>query len=87
MIKGHINGKYLAQLRKDHKYTVEDVANKIGVSVSTYYKWESNHQSPSILKIQLLQVLYKDIDFNKLLSLYNVKPYGRLLERKVKAND
>ena len=84
MIKGHINGKYLAELRKEHNLSVEDVANRIGISVSTYYKWESNHQSPSILKIQLLQLLYKDIDFNKLLSLYNIKQYGRLLERKVK---
>ena len=87
MIKGHINGKYLAELRKAHNLTVEDVANRIGVSVSTYYKWESNHQSPSILKLQLLQLLYKDIDFNQLLSLYNVKQYGRLLEKKVKSND
>ena len=85
MIKGHINGKYLAELRKAHNLSVEDVANRIGVSVSTYYKWESNHQAPSILKLQLLQVIYKDIDYNKLLSLYNVKQYGRLLERKVKA--
>ena len=87
MIKGHINGKYLTELRKAHNLTVEDVANRIGVSVSTYYKWESNHQAPSILKLQLLQVIYKDIDFNKLLSLYNVKQYGRLLEKKVKSND
>ena len=42
MIKGHINGRYLAELRKENKLTVEEVANRIGVSVSTYYKWESN---------------------------------------------
>lgn len=87
MIKGHINGRYLAELRKENKLTVEEVANRIGVSVSTYYKWESNHQSPSIFKLQLLQLVYKDIDFNKLLSIYNIKQYGKILRMKVAKHD
>lgn len=82
MIKGHINGRYLVELRKKHKLSVETVSAKIGVSISTYYKWESNHQAPSILKLQMLQILYRDIDFNKLLNLRTIESYNNFLENK-----
>lgn len=73
---GHINGRYLKELRLKRRLTALQVADKLGVGVSTYYKWEGAKQMPSILKIQLLQILYRDLDYNKLLSLNIKKCYN-----------
>lgn len=67
--RGNINSAYLKELRVQHGFTPRQMANKLGVGLSTYYKWEDNTQTPSILKIQLLQKVYKGLDYNKLLSL------------------
>lgn len=69
---GHINGRYLKEMRLKQRLTPLQVADKLGVGLSTYYKWEGAKQMPSILKIQLLEIIYKGLDYNKLLSL-NVK--------------
>lgn len=73
---GYINGKYLKELRIKNGFTPLEVATKLGVGVSTYYKWEGAKQMPSILKLQILQIIYKDIDYNKLLSLELIKCYN-----------
>ena len=72
-IIGYINGGYLKQLRKKHGYTHAEISEKLGIGLSTYYKWEGAKQIPSILRLQILQLIYKDIDFNKLLSLNSIK--------------
>ena len=72
-IIGYINGGYLKQLRKKHGYTPAEISEKLGIGLSTYYKWEGAKQIPSILRLQILQLIYKDIDFNKLLSLNSIK--------------
>ena len=79
-IIGHINGGYLKEMRIKHGLTPQQVADKLGVGVSTYYKWEGAKQMPSILKIQLLQILYKDLDYNKLLSLRVDKCYNNCID-------
>lgn len=68
-IRGYVNGEYLKELRKKHNLTPIQTADKLGVGLSTYYKWEGNKQAPSILKMQLLQILYKELDYNELLSI------------------
>lgn len=73
---GYINGKYLKGLRIKSGFTPLEVATKLGIGVSTYYKWEGAKQMPSILKLQILQIIYKDIDYNKLLSLEIKKCYN-----------
>ena len=68
-IRAKINGGYLKELRRDRGLSGIQVASLLGVSESTYYKWEGGRQAPSILKLQILQVVYKELDYNKLLSL------------------
>lgn len=68
-IRAKINGVYLKELRRDRGLSGIKVASLLGISESTYYKWESGRQAPSILKLQILQVVYKELDYNKLLSL------------------
>ena len=72
-VMGYINGKYLKELRIQNGFTPLEVATKLGIGLSTYYKWEGAKQIPSILRLQILQLIYKDIDFNKLLSLNSIK--------------
>lgn len=75
-IRGYVNGKYLKELRVKNGYTPLQVAQKLEIGLSTYYKWEGNKQAPSIIKMQLLQILYKELDYNKLLSLDLEKCYN-----------
>ena len=72
-VMGYINGKYLKELRIQNGFTPLEVATKLGIGLSTYYKWEGAKQIPSVLRLQILQLVYKDIDFNKLLSLNTIK--------------
>lgn len=75
-IRGYVNGKYLKELRIKNGYTPLQVAQKLGIGLSTYYKWEGNKQAPSILKMQLLQLVFGEMDYNKLLSLEKKKCYN-----------
>ena len=51
-------GKKLKKLRKENKMTLEDVAEKCGVSRQTISKWESEETLLDILKCKKLAVLY-----------------------------
>ena len=42
---------------------------------------------PSILKMQLLQILYKDLDYNKLLSLKVDKCYNNCIDNGKEKNE
>lgn len=50
--------KRLRELRKEHKLTQEELANKIGVSVSTVAMYESNKRDPSTETLNLLANLF-----------------------------
>ena len=39
-VMGYINGKYLKELRIQNGFTPLEVATKLGIGLSTYYKWE-----------------------------------------------
>lgn len=79
-ITGYINTNYLKELRKNHKLSAEQLANKLRVSLSTYYKYECGYQTPSIFRLQLLNLIYKDVDYNKLLNIKNIKCYSEYLD-------
>jgi AbrB family looped-hinge helix DNA binding protein len=48
----------LRALRSSHKFTLEEVAEKIGVTRQSVAKWESGETLPDILKCQELAFLY-----------------------------
>lgn len=86
-IIGHINGRYLKEVRLKQKLTPLQMSEKLGVGLSTYYKWEGSKQAPSILKMQMLQILHKELDYNKLLSLELKKCYNRNCINSGRGND
>lgn len=86
-IIGYVNGEYLKELRIKRKLTPLQTAQKLGVGLSTYYKWEGNKQAPSILRMQILQMLYKELDYNKLLSLDLKKCYNSNCINSGRGND
>ena len=86
-IIGYINGSYLKEMRLKYGLTPKQVAEKLGVGLSTYYKWEGAKQMPSILKMQMLQMLYKELDYNKLLSLKVDKCYNNCIDNRKEKNE
>ena len=80
-IIGYINGSYLKELRIKHGYTPTKISEKLGIGLSTYYKWEGAKQIPSVLRLQILQLVYTDIDYKKLLSLNTIKCCNTCIDR------
>ena len=80
-IIGYINGSYLKELRIKHGYTPAKISEKLGIGLSTYYKWEGAKQIPSVLRLQILQLVYTDIDYNKLSSLNTIKCCNTCIDR------
>ena len=80
-IIGYINGSYLKELRIKHGYTPAKISEKLGIGLSTYYKWEGAKQIPSVLRLQILQLVYTDIDYNKWLSLNTIKCCNTCIDR------
>lgn len=63
--ENHISGN-LAALRQFHRYSQEEVAEKIGVSRQAVAKWESGETIPDILNCDALARLY-DVSMDNLL--------------------
>lgn len=61
----------LASLRRLHRYSQEDVAEKIGVSRQAVAKWENGETTPDILNCAALARLY-DVSVDNLIH-YNPK--------------
>ena len=65
----------LAQLRREHDYTQEQLAELIGVSRQTISKWETGAANPDIEKLMQLSKLYNcSVDYmvgNKINSKQN----------------
>lgn len=51
-------GETLRGLRMKHKYTMEELANIIGVSRQSIAKWENNESLPDLMNCQELAMLY-----------------------------
>lgn len=74
------DGARLKALRERKRYTLQDMADKIGVSYQAYKKWE-NGNDPSIERLkQLCEILTCTADY--LLGLTS-EPYARVEEDKL----
>lgn len=72
----------LTTLRQFHKYSQEDVAEKIGVSRQAVAKWEAGETVPDILNCDALAKLY-DVSLDDLIH-FNQKKEGMPLPPKGK---
>ena len=61
-------GKNLSELRKMRRFSQKDVAEKLGLPVSTYANWEQGRTEPSVYEIyNIIKVL--EIDANDLFDI------------------
>ena len=73
--------KYLKLLRKEHGYTQDDIARKIGTSRANYGHYETGRLTPSNDVLYKISVIY-DIPLTKLVKLSGVynEPVGFSIE-------
>ena len=82
----------LSALRQYHKYSQEEVAEKVGVSRQAVAKWESGETVPDILNCNALAELY-DVSLDSLIHYDQEKehmpipPKGKHLFGTVKVGD
>ncbi len=63
--------KQLKALREEKQYSQKQLAEKLGVPVSTYANWEQGRREPSLNDIyNLIQVL--ETDANELFDIHSV---------------
>lgn len=60
-------GKYLAELRREHHMTQEELGEKLGVTNKTVSRWETGTYLPPADALQLLSELY-GISINEILA-------------------
>ena len=65
----------LTALRQYHKYSQEDVAEKVGVTRQAVAKWESGETVPDILNCDALAELY-DVSVDTLIHYDQEKEYA-----------
>ena len=66
-------GELLAEVRKDHNHTQQDLANLLHISISTVRSWESEKSSPSHEMLVSICKLYQ-VSADYLLGLTRVDP-------------
>lgn len=66
-------GERLAEVRKDHKDTQADLANKLGVTLSTVRSWEQEKSSPAHELLVNICKLY-NVSSDYLLGILNIDP-------------
>ena len=52
-------GLRLKKLRKEHRLTQQEVADKLGVTVWTIKNYEKNEQLPPVDKLETMALMYK----------------------------
>lgn len=60
-------GQFLAQLRKDHGLTQEDLGSKLGVTNKTISRWENGNYLPPADMLKSLSEIY-GLTINEILS-------------------
>ena len=77
----------LIQLRKDHHFSQEELAEKLGISRQAISKWERAESSPDTDNLILLSQLYQ-ISIDELLLLTkNKQPADSLTPQQLKTED
>ncbi|HJB26146.1 MAG TPA: helix-turn-helix domain-containing protein [Firmicutes bacterium] len=82
----------LLSLRRYHRYSQEEVAEKIGVSRQAVAKWETGETIPDILNCDALAELYNVsvddlIHFDQTVEKISIPPKGKHLFGTVKVGD
>ncbi len=80
-------GAFLAELRKENKYTQDELGEKIGVTNKTVSRWENGNYLPPVEMLQILSKLY-NVSINELLSgeRLNEKQYKENAEEYIVAD-
>lgn len=60
-------GSFLAELRKQHNLTQEELGEQIGVTNKTISRWENGNYLPPVEMLQILSKFY-DVSINEILS-------------------
>lgn len=70
-------GKMIAQLRKDHRITQEELSEKLGVSPQAVSKWENDQSYPDILLLPKIAEIFR-VSIDELFSR-SAKPETMML--------
>ncbi len=65
-----IFGKRLKAIREERQYSQKQIAEKLGLAVSTYANWEQGRREPGLYDIyNIIEVL--ELDANELFDISN----------------
>ena len=78
-------GSYLAELRKEHKLTQEELGAKLGVTNKTVSRWENGNYMPPVEMLAELSELY-GLTINEILSArkLNAEEYKEMAESNIR---
>ena len=78
-------GSFLAELRKEHKYTQAELGEKLGVTNKTISRWETGNYMPPVEMLEELSNLY-GMTINELLSgkKLSTEEYKEMAETNIK---
>lgn len=78
-------GNFLAELRKEHKYTQAELGEKLGVTNKTISRWETGNYMPPVEMLEELSNMY-GMTINELLSgkKLSTEEYKEMAETNIK---
>ena len=78
-------GQFIAELRKEHGYTQEQLGDKIGVTNKTISRWETGMYLPPVDALLMISELF-DVSINEILSgkKLSVEEYKEAAEENLK---
>ncbi len=78
-------GQFLAELRKEHELTQEQLGEKLGVTNKTVSRWENGNYLPPVEMLQMLSDFY-GLTINEILSAQRLTPaqYQEKAEENIK---
>ena len=78
-------GSFLAELRKEHKYTQAELGEKLGVTNKTISRWETGNYLPPVEMLEELSNMY-GMTINELLSgkKLSTEEYKEMAETNIK---
>lgn len=78
-------GSFLAELRKEHNLTQEELGEKLGVTNKTISRWETGNYMPPVEMLEILSDMY-GMTINELLSgkKLTTEEYKEMAEENIK---